>query len=153
VWRWALTARNRIIASLSAMTVVVEAGERSGALITVRIARRLGRPVGAVPGRITSSLAAGPNELLATGATVVRGPQDVLDELFGAGVRRAQADDRPALPEELRDLLKAIGDGRDTAAALSTGGIAPENALAGLTLLELGGYVRRLAGGRFEVLV
>jgi DNA processing protein len=151
VWRWALTARNRIIASLSAMTVVVEAGERSGALITARIARTLGRPVGAVPGRVTASLAAGPNELLAGGATVVRGPQDVLDELFGAGVRRAQSDDRAALPDELRALLKAIGDGRDTAAALTTGGIAPEDALRGLAVLELDGYVRRLAGGRFAV--
>ncbi len=149
VWRWSLTARNRIVAALSAMTVVVEAGERSGALITVGIAQSLGRPVGAVPGRVTSSLAAGPNALLSDGATVVRGAQDVLDELFGAGVLRARLDDRAEVPEDLRALLKAIGDGRDTAAALTAGGIAPEETLAGLASLELAGYVRRLAGGRF----
>ena len=48
-WRWTFTARNRIIAGLSAMTVVVEAANRSGALTTARVARGLGRPVGAVP--------------------------------------------------------------------------------------------------------
>lgn len=151
VWRWALTARNRIVASLSAMTVVVEAGERSGALITAGVAQMLGRPVGAVPGRVTSSLAAGPNGLLAAGATVIRGPQDVLDELFGVGVRPAQTEARSALSDDLRGLLKAVGDGRDTAAALTAAGVAPEDALSGLASLELGGYVRRLAGGRFAV--
>ena len=73
VRRWMFPARNRIIAALAAMTVVVEAGERSGSLVTAAFAQRLGRPVGAVPGRITRPQAAGSNALLADGATVVRG--------------------------------------------------------------------------------
>ena len=89
VRRWMFPARNRIIAALAAMTVVVEAGERSGALLTAGLARRLDLPVGAVPGRVTTPQAAGPNALLAGGAGVVRGPQDVLDHLFGAGARAA----------------------------------------------------------------
>jgi DNA processing protein len=152
VWRWMFPARNRLIAALAAMTIVVEAGERSGALVTARIARELGRPVGAVPGRITSTLAAGPNGLLATGAAVVRGPQDVLDQLFGAGVRTASPQDRPALEPGLRGLLGLIADGSDTAAALGRAGLTAEDGLAALASLELAGYVRRGPGGRFEVL-
>jgi DNA processing protein len=133
------------------MTVVVEAGERSGALLTARSASALGRTVGAVPGRVTSSLASGPNGLLADGARIIRGPQDVLDELFGAGVRNVALDRKPDLAPELRALLVAIGDGHDTAAALARAGLAPEAGLAALASLELAGYVRRRAGGRFSV--
>ena len=151
VWRWTFPARNRLIAALAAMTVVVEAGERSGALLTARFARGLGRPVGAVPGNISSPMATGANGLLAAGANVVRGPQDVLDTLFGAGVRGAPRDDRPDLAPELRPLLAAIGAGHDTAAALARSGFAPEDHLAALAALELAGYVRRGVGGRFSV--
>ncbi len=152
VWRWMFPARNRIIAALAAMTIVVEAGERSGSLVTAAIARRLGRLVGAVPGRITSSLASGPNSLLAAGGHVVRGPQDVLDQLFGHGVRTATVDHRAPLEPELRRLLAAIADGGDTPAALHRAGLGPGEGLAALASLELGGYVRRLPGGRFSVL-
>ena len=69
----------------SAMTVVVEAGERSGSLITARMAHGIGRPVGAVPGRVTTPQAAGPNGLLASGACIVREPQDVLDRPVRGG--------------------------------------------------------------------
>jgi DNA processing protein len=149
VWRWMFPARNRIIAALAAITIVVEAGERSGALLTARSARALGRPVGAVPGRVTSPMAAGPNALLAAGACLVRGPQDVLDQLFGAGVRQAQLELRAALAPELQELLGAIADGRDTTAALERGGVPAETALAALAALELAGYVRRGPGGRW----
>jgi DNA processing protein len=151
VWRWMFPARNRIIAALAAMTVVVEASERSGALLTARLARGLGRPVGAVPGRVTSPSAAGPNELLASGASVVRGPQDVLDQLFGAGVRGPVDGHREPEPE-LRPLLAAIADGHETAVALARAGLSADEGLAALAALELGGYVRRGAGGRFSVL-
>jgi len=150
VRRWTFLARNRIIAALAAMVVVVEAGEYSGALVTARLARELGRPVGAVPGRVTMLQAAGPNALLAAGAGLVRGPQDVLDHLFGAGVRRAAPGRRPP-PDELRPLLTAVAEGHDTAAALARAGFDAEAGLAGLAALELGGYVRRAAGGRFTV--
>lgn len=150
VWRWTFPARNRIVAALSAMTVVVEAGERSGALLTARFARGLGRPLGAVPGRVTSPQAAGANALLAAGAYVVRGVQDVLDTLFGAGVRRADAGERPELAAELRVLLAAIADGHDTACALARAGLPPEQGLAALAALELAGHVRREPGGRFS---
>ncbi|HSC04333.1 MAG TPA: DNA-processing protein DprA [Solirubrobacteraceae bacterium] len=146
--RWMFLARNRVIAALAAMTVVVEAGEYSGALVTARLAGELERPVGAVPGRVTAPQSVGTNWLLAGGARLIRGPQDVLDHLFGAGVRRA-ADPRAAPPAELRPLLAAVAEGHETLAALARAGFEPDTGLRGLAALELGGYVRRSAGGRF----
>lgn len=86
-WRWTFPARNRIMAALGGMTVVVEAAERSGSLITADIAADLGRDLGAVPGPVTSRSSAGSNSLLAGGAHVIRGAQDVLDAMLGPGPR------------------------------------------------------------------
>lgn len=151
VRRWMFPARNRIIAALAAMTIVVEAGERSGSLVTARMAHGIGRPVGAVPGRVTTPQAAGPNELLAAGACVVREPQDVLDHLFGEGARRI-VDSRRQPPAELAPLLNAIAEGRETTAALARAGFAPDKGLAALAALELEGFVKRGGGGRFTVI-
>jgi DNA processing protein len=149
--RWMFPARNRIIAALSAMTVVVEAGTRSGALLTAANARELGRAVGAVPGRVSSPQAAGPNGLLTRGAAVVRDAQDVLDALFGAGVRTAAARPRGDLDPEHARLLGVIAGGVDTADALARAGLSVEQGLAALASLELGGHIRREPGGRFSV--
>jgi DNA processing protein len=150
-WRWSFPARNRIIAALSEMTVVIEGRGSSGALITARHARELGRQVGAVPGRISSPLAAAPNALLAEGAHVVRGAQDVLDALFGAGARTTQDTSRDELSPQLAPILDAVGNGQDTVAALAGVGFAPDQVLAALSALELAGYVRRESGGRYLV--
>jgi DNA processing protein len=150
--RWMFHARNRIIAGLGAMTVVIEARRGSGALLTAAVARGLGRPVGAVPGRVTSPLAWGPHELLMADGRLVRGPQDVLDGLFGVGVRRAPGTAKADVRPELRVLLEAIGDGYDTAGALRRAGLEVDLGLAALASLELAGYVRRETGGRFSVL-
>jgi DNA processing protein len=100
-WRWCFPARNRIMAALGAMTIVVEAAERSGSLLTAELAGGLGREIGAVPGPITSRQSGGCNQLLLGGAHVVRDSQDVLDVLLGDG-RRAhnQAADQPTAPDE-----------------------------------------------------
>src|SRR2546423_800646 len=81
---WRFPARNRIIAGLAAATVIVEARERSGALITADFALEEGREVLAVPGEITSALSAGTNRLLQQGATPLLAVRDVL-EVFGLG--------------------------------------------------------------------
>jgi DNA processing protein len=154
--RWGFPARNRIIAGLSAMTVVVEAGERSGSLITAGVAEDLGRLLGAVPGRVTSALSAGTNDLLARGARVVRDAGDVLDAIFGAGAVAGVSAVAPwrlseSLPAELRGLLDAIGTGCDTLGALVGSGRSVEPVLTGLAELELRGHIRRGAGGRYAV--
>jgi DNA processing protein len=100
---WRFPARNRIIAGLCAATVVVEARERSGALITADLALEEGREVLAVPGEITSSLSEGTNTLLKLGASPLTSAADVLAS-FGL--------DAPA-PEErggILDLLPASAD-------------------------------------------
>lgn len=149
---WMFLARNRIIAGVAAMTIVVEAGPGSAALLTARNAPELGRPVGAVPGRITAPQSAGPNRLIREGAHLTSSAQDVLDLLFEAGTRTAVIDHRPKLSSELRALLAAIEEGHDTPAALLRQGVVPEEGLAALASLELAGYVHRGPGGRFTVM-
>jgi DNA processing protein len=151
VRRWMFLARNRIIAGLARMTVVVEAGEQSGALVTAEVARRLGRAVGAVPGRTTTPQASGSNALLADGAVVVRNAQDVLDTLFGAGTRQTPPDERPPLNGMQAHLIAALADGQALAAALASSGIDADRGLAAVAELELAGWVRRGPGGRFTV--
>ena len=151
VRRWMFPARNRIIAALAAMTIVVEAPARSGALGTARLAQELERRLGAVPGRITTAQAAGPHGLIKDGAHLIDSPQAVLDLLFDAGARIAPVDERPELTNELQALLHAIEDGHDTPGALRRHGVLPEQSLAALASLELAGYVQRGPGGRFTL--
>jgi DNA processing protein len=151
VRRWMFPARNRIIAALSAMTVVVEARAGSGALLTAGVAAELGRALGAVPGRVTSPLSGGPHELLRGGAQLIGGPQDVLDGLFGAGVRRAATPVGPSLPPQLQTLLDALADGHEMPAALGRAGLGVDAGLAALASLELAGQIRREPGGRLSV--
>ena len=77
-WRWTFPARNRIIAALAGVTVVVEAPERSGSLIVAEQAAELGRVLAAVPGPVTSRASAGPNALIASGSRGVRTAQDII---------------------------------------------------------------------------
>ncbi len=154
--RWTFPARNRIMAALAAMTVVVEARSRSGSLITAEMAQELGREVGAVPGRVGATTAAGANDLLRDGAHVIRDAGDVLDSMVGAGAapathRRAISARGPALGADEREVLEIVETGADTAddiarrTRLETGVLA-----TALVRLELGGYLRSLGGGRYE---
>ena len=140
-WRWAFPARNRVMAALAGMTVVVEAAERSGSLITADLAADLGRDLGAVPGPVNSRVSAGPNNLLAGGACLVRDAQDVLDAMLGPGVSRSERVGPPIGPAAA-DALAAVELGRDTcdavAAALDVSG---GEAAAALADLEALGYV------------
>jgi len=150
--RWSFPARNRIMAGLSRMTVVVEARERSGSLITAEMAQELGRDVGAVPGRVGSSPAAGTNGLLRDGGFVIRGGEDVLDSMLGPGARALLPAARgPALEAELTEVLDLVEQGSSSADALARGsGLDPGPLAAALVRLELAGYVRSDSGGRYE---
>ena len=115
--RWAFVARNRIIAGLAAMTVVVEATERSGSLTTADFAAEVGRAVGAVPGQVTSRFAAGANALLAAGAVVVRDAGDILDVVVGPTAGEAAAAAGPAASDATAVVATAAGPAGATATA------------------------------------
>jgi len=151
VRRWAFPARNRLIAALSAVTVVVEAAERSGSLITAEFAADLGAAVAAVPGPVTSPLSAGTNALLRDGAAMVRDARDVLElALGGEGAARCDAvTPAPALPPALAALRDDLARGRDTVAELVGAGRGVSEVLSGLAELELLGAAERSAGGRY----
>jgi DNA processing protein len=149
--RWMFPARNRIIAALSELTVLVQGRERSGALLTTEWAARLGRGLGAVPGQAMAPLSAGPHRLLRDGATLIASAQDVLDVLYGVGaVLVAQ---RPAarLQPGAAALLEAIAEGEEGQAAFARAGLETESGLAALARLELDGLLRRGPGGRYLV--
>jgi len=135
---WRFPARNRIIAGLSMAVVVVEARERSGALITVDFALEQGRDVLVVPGEITSALSAGSNALLRHGAAPALGVDDVLEAI---GVVAA----KPVRREPEGDAGRVLSLLRDEPAtpdqlARATG-IAAAEIAALLTALELDGLV------------
>lgn len=152
--RWTFPARNRIMAALGAMTVVVEARERSGSLITSSMAQDLGKEVGAVPGQVGGPLAVGTNDLLHEGAHVIRGAKDVLDALIGIGVVDEESSAEPAagppLDESLAAALETVERGAATPDAVAReGGLAGGRAAAALARLELMGYVALDASGRY----
>jgi DNA processing protein len=136
---WRFPARNRIIAGLCDATVVVEARERSGALITADFALEEGREVLVVPGEITSNLSAGTNALIRLGATPATCAGDIL-ELFH--LEPAGRDSAPLAPAA-EALLESLRDGAMTADELvRASGVEPAAASAALVELELG---RRVA--------
>jgi len=151
--RWTFPARNRIMAALGAMTIVVEARARSGSLITSTIADDLGRDVGAVPGQVGSSPAEGTNNLIRTGAHLIRGGPDALDSVLGTGVaeKRVSGRNAPELDPELSDALGAVERGASTHDAISCeAGLEPGAAATALTRLELLGMVACDSAGRYR---
>jgi DNA processing protein len=151
-FRWNFVARNRLIAGLAALTVVVEATERSGSLTTADFAEQLGRPVGAVPGPVTSRFSSGTNGLIAAGAVVVRNTRDVLDALLGPALPDAAAEEStPVVPLEprLRRLLDRVERGAGSLSELAGDAGDVPQVLQDLTDLELRGLVRREFGGRY----
>jgi DNA processing protein len=160
--RGSFPARNRIISGLADAVIVVEGDADSGALITARQAQAQGRTVFAVPGNVYARGSRGPHLLLASGARIVTGPDDVLAALgcsatggsgFGGDRLRAGNDPRPGpdvSPSEQR-LLAALddGDARSIDSLAHSAGIDVAAAAAALVALELRGIVRRIAGGLY----
>lgn len=143
--------RNRIISGLAKGIVVVEAGERSGTLLTVTAATEQGRDVFAVPGPITSPMSIGPNQLLHDGAGVVISARQVLDDLGFTRTRRPSEQELPLdLTPDQERLLGWMGFDPRWAGDLVAGtGITAREVQSILTFLELRGLVRQLPGGQY----
>lgn len=166
--RWRFLQRNRLIAAASHATVVVEAGWRSGSLNTASHAATLGRPVGAVPGLVTSAASAGCHKLLReTPAICVTNADEMAELVMGdesAPKVAVQPTDAPPAPTPSRAasisphidptgtrvrLLDALSDrsGRSVDRIGAISGLAADRVRAELGLLELEGIVRELPGG------
>ena len=153
--------RNRIISGLSRKVVIVEAAERSGSLITARLALEQGRDLATVPGEIDSPLSAGTNELLAQGAELIARPEDVLDGMPAvvsdddeqAGLPVLEVTNTIGVPDELRskagELLRFLRLRREASFEdLLLYAAIPAHELRTLLLqLELSGAVNPLGNG------
>lgn len=168
-------ARNRIISGIALGVVVVEAGEKSGSLITARIAAEQGRSVFAVPGAVGSAGSRGTNRLIQQGAKLIENAEDILEEILPqAGIVRHPPEQpsltpagggmaadpdgvpepiptkTPALDERERRLLTLIArEPVHVDRLIAASGLAAREVQAGLLLLELNQIIRRLPGNLF----
>ncbi|MCL6453496.1 MAG: DNA-processing protein DprA [Alicyclobacillus sp.] len=140
--------RNRLIAALASAVVVVQAGDRSGALVTVEQALSLGRDVYAVPGPITSTHFRGSNRLLYEGASPLLDPSDFLAERGLSAPASRPAGRRP--PERWADLYDLLAQPTDAGALTKALNVPPSFVFAGLLELELAGWIVRVPGGLYR---
>jgi DNA processing protein len=146
--------RNRVISGLSLATIVVEAGERSGALITADFAVEQGRDVFAVPGNVFSPASRGTNRLIQKGAYVLVSPQDVLDLLDLSQVEDYK-DARQVLPAdttEAKILLAMDYEPIHIDELCNKTGLPVEKVSASLTMMELKGMVQHVGGMRYAAI-
>ncbi|WP_435103139.1 DNA-processing protein DprA [Arhodomonas sp. AD133] len=159
--------RNRVISGLALGVLVVEAGVRSGSLLTARHALEQGREVFAIPGSIHNPLARGCHALIRQGAKLVESAADVFDELPPLPIAEAPADTRPtaagaedatagagdaepALNDDYQALLEALGHDPVSFDVLAErAGLTADTLSSMLLILELKGYVTASPGGRY----
>jgi DNA processing protein len=154
--RWGALASERIVVGLAEATVVVEAEDSPRELAAARTAQALGRPVAALPGRVTSPRSTGTHVLLVEGAPLIRGVEAVLELLHqpadGDAVALAvagRADGSLRLAPRLRGMLERVAAGCDTPERLTAEGADIQDVLLALTELELMGLLARGDGGRY----
>ncbi len=143
--------RNRIISALSKLIIVIEAGQKSGALITAGYAAEQGKEVFAVPGKITSPVSKGANLLIKQGAHPLLSAQDVLDLLNMSLIKEQRAVKR-VLPGDPREalLFKAVGNEPQHVDEISTMVNMPiEEVTSTLAVMELKGMVRKTFGMKY----
>jgi len=143
--------RNRIISGLSKVIIVIEAGQKSGALITAGYAAEQGKEVFAVPGKITSPVSKGTNLLIKQGAHPLLSAQDVLD-LLNMSLAYEHRTVKRTLPGDPREalLFQAVGDEPQHVDEISTLVNLPiEEVTSTLALMELKGMVRKTFGMKY----
>jgi DNA processing protein len=145
---WTFPSRNRIVAGISDAVLVVEAAERSGSLITARLAKVFGKPLLAVPGLVTSKISEGTNNLIKNGkATMVTSAQDILMEM---GLATGQMKIGFEASNSVSPILLALESGEKSVDELSRILKMPvEKVMEGVFRLELDGLVEENSGKYF----
>jgi len=161
--RWTFPRRNRLVAAMASAVIVVRAGERSGALVTARIAREIGVPVGAVPGDAGDPICRGSNGLLRGGAGWVEGASDALalmgsdgfaSQLGLPGIPTRVKESAPRIPEGLSEIEVRILEevGRSPLhidELIAAAGVSAPELNAAITSLEIAGLVEDRGGKNF----
>lgn len=156
--------RNRIISGLSKVVVLVEAAEKSGALITANHAADQGRTVLAVPGSVEASSSGGTNELIRKGAVLCRGVEDILEELHGVSAMAAAQNNTASLPvtppapsgpppgldDNQRRIWEILTEACHLDQLVQRLGLAVPQVSGALMMMEMKKVVRRLPGNRYE---
>lgn len=142
--------RNRIISALGRVVVVVQAGDKSGAILTAENAMEIGRDVYVVPGPITSKSFRGAHRLLVDGAIPLIDPDDIVELMGGELQTKDQVNH--LVPEHLRCLFTILVDeGALRAGELaSVSGLPPSHVYAALLEMEINRFARRLPDGRYQ---
>ncbi len=149
--KWTYPRRNRIVVGLSMATLVIEAAEKSGSLISAEFAKKYGRPIFAVPGAITSSVSKGTNNLIKEGANMVTCAEDILS-FFSKGKKERGEDKRKNLNKEEKRIINVLD-----AEMTDTDEIARKTKLplalvgSSLSVLELKGLVGK-KGNKYHLL-
>lgn len=145
-------ARNRIVAALADGVLVVEAATKSGTMHTAGFALDYGKPVMAVPGAITNSMSSGTNNLIVTGARLIRHAADVLDEIGVSAPSAAQAVLPFGSTPQEAVIIKLIAQGlRDGEEIQKISQLPPAAFSQALTMLEINGVVRALGGNQWAL--
>src|SRR3989344_2264475 len=147
--RFHFPARNRIVAGMSRGVLVVEAPEKSGALITADLAMQYDRDVFCIPGPITSQNSSGTNRLIQLGAKLVMNTDDILEE-FGIVPVAKNETEITALSETHQKILTFLSEGQKHVDEILVGtGLDITMCNVGLMELELSGFVKNLGGGSY----